>query len=141
MNSVTVLYDDSLDFVKKKVSTIKSPNYNRVGNGTMNKHKIQSIDLLTELANSTKAGQFLLLTIKNGITYGNDFNPVVRISKKLLTSTEQQYLIIGYKELLAKDLVRRVKNGYYMINPNALIPPDYASAIKVWESCAERNGK
>lgn len=114
------------------------PNYFMVGNGTMNRHKIFGIDLLKELANSSKAGQWLLLKIKDGINYDNDYNPVVNIVSKELTSTEVQYLKRGYAELVAKDLVRRIKQGHYMINPNALIPPNYDEAIKVWDEAGKK---
>lgn len=135
MQSTTILYNEAYELVKKKSSTVKPPNYIRVGNGTVDRYKIESIDLLREMDNMSKAGRFLLLLIKDGITYSNGYNPVVRLIPKNCTSTEQQYIKAGYKELFAKDLVRRVRNGYYMINPNALIPPDYGNAIKVWNSC------
>lgn len=112
----------------------QKPSYLMVGNGTMNKHKIFAIDLLRELANASKAGQFLLLAIKDGITHANNYNPVVNIRKNELTKTQQQYLVVGYKELVEKDLVRRVKNGWYMINPNALVPLDYEEAMEIWEN-------
>ena len=107
----------------------------------MNKDKIQSIDLLRELAMASKAGQFILLAIKDGITYENNYSPVVTINRKTLTATQQRYLVDGFKELSDKDLVRRISNGKYMINPNALIPLDYEEALQVWQSVVERNGK
>ena len=108
------------------------PNYFMVGNGTMNKNKLFGIDLLRELASSSKAGQFVLLSIKDGIGYGNDYHPVVKVVGD--TKYEKNLLSEGYKELFERDLVRRVKRSYYMINPNALIPLDYVSAIEIWDS-------
>lgn len=107
----------------------------------MNKDKIQSIDLIDALIASSKAAQFVIQAIKNGITYANDYSPVVIINRKELTKTQQRYLVDGFKELSAKDLVRRISNGKYMINPNALVPLDYAEALQIWNSAAKRNGK
>ena len=112
-----------------------SPNFFRVGNGTMNKDKIESIDLLRELANSSKPAQFLLLAIKDGITWDNNYEPVVKVTGK--TSTEVQYIKAGYKELLERNLVRRIKRSYYMINPNALIPREYDKAKKIWDEAGK----
>ena len=112
------------------------PSYFRIGNGTMNKHKIYGIDLLQELADASKAGQFLILAIKNGINYGNDFHHIVRIKAKELTSYEKKLLVDGYKELKEKDLVRRTKQSHYMINPNALKPIEYEQALKDWEAAS-----
>ena len=109
------------------------PSHFRIGNGTMNKHRIQSIDLLQELADASKAGQFLILAIKNGITHDNDFHHIVKIKAKELTSYEKKLLVDGYKELYAKGIVVRTKQSHYMINPNALIPIDYEQALKDWE--------
>ena len=139
-NQVTVYITkgETVSISKRKTA---SPNYFKAGNGTMNKDKIQSIDLLRELAMASKAGQFILLAIKDGITYENNYSPVVTINRKTLTATQQQYLTTGFKELSAKDLVRRISNGKYMINPNALIPLDYEEALQIWDSVAKRNGK
>ena len=111
----------------------KRPNFLMAGNGKMNKHRIQSIDLLKELANSSKAGQYLILTIKDGIKFDNhNYSPIVRVIGN--TSTDKQYILNGYKELHSRGLVKRVKKSHYMLNPNALIPPDYDGALEIWNS-------
>lgn len=98
-------------------------------------------ELIDAVCTVSKAGQFLILAIKDGITFENGYSPVVSNSKKDLTKTQQCYLVDGFKELSAKDLVRRISNGKYMINPNALVPLDYAEALQIWNSAAKRNGK
>jgi hypothetical protein len=128
----TIVLEDNEVLVKKKVYNKAEPNYLRIGNGTMNKHKIQSIDLLTVGFNSSLAAQWLILKIKDGINWDNEYSPVVKITPE--NNAEKQKLLRGYKELHQKDIVRRVKQGYYMINPNALIPLDYLSAINTWEA-------
>ena len=133
---LTVYLDVNESLAINRIKVINKPNYLMIGNGTMNKHKIFGIDLLRELANSSKAAQYLLLAIKDGINFDNNYNPVVRVLGK--TSTEKQYIIIGYKELLDRNLVVRVKKSHYMVNPNALIPPDYQSAIELWDSITSK---
>lgn len=118
--------------VSVSTKKIKKPNYFMVGNGTMNKDRIYGMDLLRELADSTKPEQFLILAIKDGIGWGNDYDPVVKVIGT--TSTEKQYIKKAYPLLNERDLVRRIKRGHYMINPNALIPIDYNSAIQLWDS-------
>ena len=137
-STVVILADDEYLVKGKTTNKTNKPNYFMVGNGTMNKNKIFGIDLLTELVNCTKAAQWLILQIKSGITYDNGYNPVVKINRQALTSTEQQYLVKGYAELLDKDLVRRIKRSHYMINPNALIPPNYDEAVKVWNEAGKK---
>ena len=120
--------------IQKKAT---KPNYFMIGNGTMNKHKIYGIDLLRELANSTKAEQFLLLAIKDGICYGNDYSPIVKVIPE--TETQRQYIKLGYKSLLARELVIRIKKSHYMINPNALIPIDYEGSLRIWEEAVNKH--
>ena len=120
------------DTVEVKSTSRGTPNFFRVGNGTMNKKKIQSINLLQEMANASKAAQYLLLGITNGIEYSNDYHYVVRVIPN--TETQKSYLKQGYKELAQKNLVKRVKRSHYMINPDALIPLEYEEAKKLWDS-------
>ncbi len=123
--------------VEEKQKRATKPNYFMIGNGTMNKHRIYGIDLLRELASSTKAEQFLLLAIKDGICYGNDYSPIVKVIPE--TETQRQYIKLGYKSLLARELVIRIKKSHYMINPNALIPIDYEGSLRIWEEAVNKH--
>ena len=134
---VTILFDPEEVSIQRKQKRATKPNYFMIGNGTMNKHKIYGIDLLRELANSTKAEQFLLLAIKDGICYGNDYSPIVKVIPE--TETQRQYIKLGYKSLLARELVIRVKKAHYMINPNALIPIDYEGSLRIWEEAINKH--
>ena len=131
--TVYISPDESVNVAKRRA--IK-PNYFMVGNGTMNKQKVYGIDLLRELADSTKAEQFLLLAIKDGICYDNGYSPIVKVVPE--TDTQRQYIKLGYKSLLARGLVVRVKKSHYMINPNALIPIDYEQAMVDWNQAIEK---
>lgn len=122
--------DESVTISRDKKSSI--PNYFRIGNGTMNKHKIQAINLVKASNACSSVGRWLIDRIMDGIGYDNDYCPVVKIVGT--TTAERSYLKKGYKELHEKGLVKRVKRGHYMINPNALIPVDYEAALKIWNS-------
>lgn len=120
---------------KVKVKKVVEPNYFRIGNGTMNKNGIQSIDLVRELVNMSKPAQTVLLWIKDGMvwnSYENRIEFVVRIKPE--TDAQKQMLKKGLKELFAKDLVRRVSMGRYMINPNAVIT-NYEAQMVEWSRC------
>ena len=134
---VTILFDPEEVSIQRKQKRATKPNYFMIGNGTMNKHRMYAIDLLEEVAKSTKAEQFLLLSIKDGICYGNDYNPVVNVIGE--TKYQQNMITEGYKSLAARGLVLRVKKAHYMINPNALIPPDYEGALQVWEATVRKH--
>lgn len=120
---------------KVKVKKVVEPNYFRIGNGTMNRSGIQSIDLVRELVNMSKPAQTVLLWIKDGMvwnSYENRIEFVVRIKPE--TDAQKQMLKKGLKELFAKDLVRRVSMGRYMINPNAIIT-NYEAQMLEWNRC------
>lgn len=82
----------------------------------------------------TRPAQLLLDWIISGMVY-DPADEAVRFIVKVTgdTSTQKQYIKNGYKELFEKDLVRRVKRGHYMVNPNAIIT-DYAKQMAVWET-------
>lgn len=137
--TVSLAHNEYLRIEKDEKKVQRRPNYFMVGNGSTNMSKIFSIDLLKELVESSKAGQFLLIAIKDGICYDNGYSPVVTILKSALTSTQQQYLVKGYKELRSRGLVIRVGNSKYMINPNALIPTNYEEAIAIWNKAVTKD--
>lgn len=112
----------------------KRPNHYQTGRNEMNKHGLKGIDLMDELVASTKAEQFLLIAIKNGIGYSNEYHYVVRLRPSEYTVYQQKLLLEGYQGLFKRNLVRRVKRGHYMINPNALIPMEYKEAVEFWNT-------
>lgn len=132
--AVTVYIDPTETVSIEKKTKVSKPNYFMIGNGTMNKNKIYGIDLLREMSMSSKAGQALILWIKDGIVFENGYSHIVKIVASTLTKYEQKLLVEGYKELRARDLVRRTKKSHYMINPNALIPLDYEQAMIDWNN-------
>jgi hypothetical protein len=106
--------------------------FTRVGNGTVNKHGIQSVDFLQEVMAMTKAEQLVIATIKNLIEYDSQTGEVHVPLSKVLTKTNAVVFRKGFKLLKNKGLVRRTKQSHYMINPAALIPLDFTKAQKLW---------
>ena len=119
--------------VAKDSPKLKEPNYYRIGNGTMNRHNIKSIDLIKELINCSKPAQTVIGWIKDGMVWNHYDNQIEFIVKVVPEhDAAKQVLKKGFKELSDKGLVKRVKRSHYMINPNALIT-NYAKQMKVWE--------
>jgi len=130
-----VILNEGEVLTKKKV-VLRQPNYYKVGNGTMNKHGIQSIDIIDILMDCSRAGQQVFRWIKKGIAwdpYEKRMNYISIIRRKDLTKAQEKMFDRGISELLKLDLVRRLKPSHYIINPNALIPPDYVLWLKVWK--------
>lgn len=122
------------EYLETKIVKRKAqPNYYRIGNGTMNKHKIKSIDLLDEVMSMTKAEQLVISTIKAAYDWDNQNNEAFLQLSRILSKSDCTVFRKGYKLLKDKDLVRRTKTNHYMINPNAYIPLDYGKAQILWE--------
>ena len=128
---ITLNEDEVL--VKKRLTTAQ-PNYIKIGNGTMNKKSIQSIDLLTEMDKMSQPARTVLLWIKDGMIW-NPYDDRIEFIIKVLPETPaaKQMLVKGFKELSQKDLVRRVKRSHYMINPKAIIT-DYNKQLAIWDT-------
>jgi hypothetical protein len=121
------------EYLETKVVKIKvQPNYYRIGNGAMNRHKIQSIDLLDEVMAMTKAEQLVIMTIKNTYDWDNQTNEVFLQLSRIISKSNCTVFRKGYKLLKDKNLVRRTKTNHYMINPNAYIPQNYRAAQTLW---------
>ena len=118
----------------KHFSRKSTPNYYRVGNGTMNKHNIKSVDLLNEVMSMTKAEQLVISTIKDLIPWDSQTGEVYVQLSKILSKTNTVVFHKGYKLLKNKNLVRRTKQSHYMINPAALIPLDFDKAQILWNN-------
>lgn len=110
----------------------RRPNYRMIGNGTMNRHQVQSIDLITEMVTLSRPAISTLACIQQHLTWDNH-DGVVRINMSDFNSAGQQSFQKGFKELHSRGLAKRIRRSHYMINPNALIPVDYDSAARIWD--------
>lgn len=137
MKDVGIIHQLSLkedEVLVKKKARKAEPNYYKVGNGTMNKHGIQSINLIQEIVKCSKPAQKVLAWVQEGMVWNSYDESISFIVKVCPESKEdKRTLIEGFKELAEKDLVRRVKRSHYMINPNALVT-DYHKQMLLWDT-------
>jgi len=135
IHTLTLELGETLE--KKKSTVEKQPNYIKIGNGTMNKHKIKSINLVKVMNEVSSNGRALITAIVDGMVFNPhtgkvDFIVVVTtgdaITKRQLTQ--------GYKELVELELVKRVSRSKYMLNPNAVVT-DYSEQLAVWENSSK----
>lgn len=135
ISQINLNEDEELVVSTKKKKAIK-PNFYMIGNGTMNKYRIKSIDLVQAVTEMTKVEQRVIILIKDLVTFDNTDGVVyVKFSKD--EKQQQKKFLEGYKLLEKKELVRRVKPSHYMVNPSALIPTDYEAAKLLWNSLDE----
>lgn len=132
IHQISLSDDETL--VKVKKTKAKRPNYRMIGNDTMNKHNIKSICLIDAMADSSSAGRELIRTITKLMVF-DPKEEGVRFIIKLKPGFDipPQILKRAYKELHAIDLVRRVKQSHYMLNPNAMIT-NYEKQMEVWDA-------
>lgn len=119
----------------KKISNAQ-PNFYKVGNGTVNKHGIKSIDLLDVLMDCSRPAQSVFRKLKQQLVwdpYEGEIRYIAVMRRKDMIKSEEKQFDRGVKELIDLDIVRRLKPSHYMINPNALIPPNYEKWCKVWD--------
>lgn len=138
MKDVVIVAQVSLNenetLVKKKMRILQ-PNYYKIGNGTMNKDGIQAIDLIDVLMDCSRPAQWVFRQLKAQIKwdpYENRISYVAIIQRKTLSKADEKKFDRGISELIGLDLVRRLKPGHYIINPNALVPDSYETWIRVW---------
>ncbi len=115
-------------YTKKKES---KPPFQMVAS----KLKGQYMDALEEVANMNSDEKFCFFTIKNEMRYDYIEDMVqykVKIPK-LATQAEKNMFSRGFKLLSSKGLVKRVRRGTYMINPDLLIPSNYNYWKVKWE--------
>ena len=130
--TITQIVLNENETLRKEKRVVKQPNYIKIGNGTMNKHNIKSINLIAEICKMSDSGRYMIDKIQEKMVW-NPFEDEIDFVVKVVAETdaEKKRLVRGFEELSSKNLVRRVKRGHYMINPNAIIT-DYSKQMRVW---------
>lgn len=113
--------------------------YTMVGDGRMSPHFgiPKSIDLLEAVRDMNALEKVCFFTIKNSIKwdrFDNKYIYQVNVDMSQLSKSQQSKFRAGYALLSAKDLVRRISRGVYMINPTALIPTDFEREFAIWSN-------
>ena len=117
----------------KKIPATQPP-FLKLGNGKTNKQGVSSMDLIAEMVNMSQPALKVINWIKDEMVWNPITEQIEFIAKVVPeTNTDKRILKKGYKELFAKDVVRRVKRSHYMINPKAIIT-SYEEQMKIWNN-------
>jgi len=112
--------DVDLEIIQHKKSKEKYTPFHMIGKGgysTLARSVV--VDAVGEMLKFNKQEQWLMALI---FKYGDAKNLQCVIRGKDLTKTEKNKLAIAYRSLRAKDILRRIKREYYMVNPTFWVP-------------------
>lgn len=118
------LDEKDISHIVKYTPSMVLPNYDTV-----------SEELLDKLMDCSRPAQWVFRQLKAQIKwdpYENRISYVAIIQRKTLSKADEKKFDRGISELIGLDLVRRLKPGHYIINPNALVPDSYETWIRVW---------
>lgn len=137
ITNISLNADEILEIRSKKIKSDNKPHFNMIGTGRngMSSTTLPTVDLLYEMNQMTSAEGFAFLTLRDNIMFlsrEEGYAPFIKVSQVDMTKYQQKVFRDGIPKLIAKDLVRRVKRGVYMINPMAIIPSDFAESEKLW---------
>jgi len=101
------------------------PPYATIGNGKETK-KGKSMDLIQAIVEMSKLEQVVFNELYQKVKDSLEFEAIDESTIRPKFTYQQKMSLSGkcskaYKLLESKDIVRRVKRGYYMINPDLLI--------------------
>lgn len=116
------------------------PGFMMVGNGWETRMNKDSVDLLWEISQMSSNEKLCFFKIKDSMVYSRSDERIIYqvvIDMGDMTPSQKSKFSNGYTSLKQKDLVRRVKKGVYMINPNAIIPAKHTAELTIWNSLKE----
>ena len=108
------------------------------------KHKMEDgMNIFEQMVDLSKNARWffseLFRIYKENYYLETDKPNIIRFKVTDYSNTDRKRASLGYSELVEKDIVRRYKNGWYMINPDVLAPfRYYEEAMKIWESLKKR---
>ena len=111
---------ESLELIPRKIHKEKFTPFYMIGKAGYSKITGGSIvDAMKEILKFNKGEQWMM-----GIIFedGENHNLQCVIRGKALSKTDKNKLSVAYKSLREKDIIRRVKREYYMVNPTFLVP-------------------
>lgn len=131
----TVVEIAMADKVKESNNWRFVPAYTRIGRTGMTGSRIQGLNMLKILKNCSGSGGWLFWSL---VEKRNVKTNVALLKNADLTRTEQKRLRRAYTELHNLDLVRRIRQNHYLINPKALLPTNetYNTVWTNWEKAA-----
>jgi len=111
--------DEEAIFHSQKKSTYKGAPFISIGKAGITKHKIKGFPMATVLKDLSLSATWLywsLIERRNPRT-----NEAILLAASL-NQTDKNKVSRGYKELLAKNMVKRIKKEHYFLNPATAIP-------------------
>lgn len=128
--SVSKIYKETVPFAKYGTKqTIKG---SRMSNAS------EHVDILEVIDNITNNGSFVLRILRDSIYISDhsahDTNPLIKINRTSLSSSDKYKWDKGISNLLSSELVRKSKRGSYMINPFFMIPNNFEEHKEVWNT-------
>ena len=129
------------DYELKKKTRGYAPYVFRISNGSLNSYlsrnekRYTQMDAIDIMSTFTPQEWRFIKLLKEKMNIQDDEYKIyttctVKIDTREFTSQDRNVLSTAYKRLFEKDIVRRVKRGgYYMINPNFIVPRDYKAEL------------
>ena len=135
ITQLTIDSDEEIVVSKKKKRNRTAPFWKagRHGGGI----DMETIDMLKEAANFDSDEKFAFFKLRDSLYWDSskkDFTYQVKIDRTNMTESHKVMLRRGLKKLREKGLVRTVKRGVYMINPNGIVPNDYEAELEIWNT-------
>ena len=108
------------------------PPFTGVGREYYAGGKVLGYPLIAVLLAFNKGEQWFYGLIHSNLDYTNN---TAHIPSSSLSKSDLPKMSIAYKSLKAKGLVKRIRKELYIVNPDALIHPNFYDAIKLkWNS-------
>jgi hypothetical protein len=123
-NANALKTDEEIVLSKKKKRKVLAPyGYIAVGNGKSLKNKKEkSIDFIEAMVDMSIDERRVLNILKNHLFEDKHRFGIIRMVMSDWEKQEKKSWQNGIAALVNKDYVRRVKKGYYIINPKLLVP-------------------
>jgi len=103
--------------------------YIRVGDGNQ-----PSINLLREMETLSKPAIQFINTLIEGMRFDYQSGEVIiDVFYKPQTKIEKLMVSKGFRELFARDLVRRTRRSHYVVNPYAIVT-NTAKQLVIWDT-------
>lgn len=135
--------DEKIEVVVKKRKTEKFPGFTIFGNGKATRKGGKSMDILDICKQLNKTEMNLLQFFRDEVEYNKirkekNVNEVTPTRSELWTPYLATGLKKNYAHMECLGIIRRMKRGTYMINPNLLIPTEDVERHKIiWEDLEE----
>ena len=117
---------------EKRKEKRPNPPFTAVGREYYKGQDMMGYPLISTLLTFSKGEQWFYGLIHKELDYTNN---IAQILSSSLSKSDLPKMSKAYNSLKAKGLVKRVKKELYIVNPDALIHPNYYEAIKIkWDS-------